>query len=235
MGWFTEVFFYRLIVSCDDYGRMDARPAILRAKLFPLRVEMGLETVRDALAELAAIGCVRLYEVAGRPYLCLPAWAGHQRIRTQRAKYPGPDEAADDVLPQPAADGGAARPESETQSQSQSESISEAEAEGAGVRAELAAAATAIGMPFAKKDAEIADELLRTYSREWVLEAIARAADGPSRTWRYIRGILGGWQATGGMDARGRPTAWPKGAVLAQQYTQRQYAPGELESLAEVF
>ena len=26
-----EIFFYRLIVNCDDYGRMDARPQILRA------------------------------------------------------------------------------------------------------------------------------------------------------------------------------------------------------------
>ena len=26
---FEETFFYRLIVNCDDYGRMDARPAIL--------------------------------------------------------------------------------------------------------------------------------------------------------------------------------------------------------------
>ena len=28
----AEVFFYRLIVRCDDFGRMDARLPILRAK-----------------------------------------------------------------------------------------------------------------------------------------------------------------------------------------------------------
>ena len=37
LSWFEEVFFYRLIVNCDDYGRMDARPAILKARLFPLK------------------------------------------------------------------------------------------------------------------------------------------------------------------------------------------------------
>lgn len=24
LSWFDEVFFYRLIVNCDDYGRLDA-------------------------------------------------------------------------------------------------------------------------------------------------------------------------------------------------------------------
>jgi len=33
-----EVFFYRLLVNCDDYGLMDARLSILRAKLFPLKL-----------------------------------------------------------------------------------------------------------------------------------------------------------------------------------------------------
>ena len=30
----AETFFYRLLVQCDDYGRMDARPAILRARCY---------------------------------------------------------------------------------------------------------------------------------------------------------------------------------------------------------
>ena len=34
---FQETFFYRLIVNCDDYGRMDARAKILAARLFPLK------------------------------------------------------------------------------------------------------------------------------------------------------------------------------------------------------
>ena len=34
---FQEVFFYRLLVNCDDYGRLDARPEVLASKLYPLR------------------------------------------------------------------------------------------------------------------------------------------------------------------------------------------------------
>ena len=30
LNWFEEVLFYRLMVSCDDYGRFDGRIAIIR-------------------------------------------------------------------------------------------------------------------------------------------------------------------------------------------------------------
>lgn len=45
---FAEVFFYRLIVNCDDYGRFDARPKILGSRLFPLR-DVRENQVIDAL------------------------------------------------------------------------------------------------------------------------------------------------------------------------------------------
>lgn len=89
---FQETFFYRLIVSCDDFGRMDARPAILKAKLFPLRDRMTLKDIGDALRALADIGCVTLYEVDGKPYLCLPSWKVHQTIRNKKSKYPAPED-----------------------------------------------------------------------------------------------------------------------------------------------
>ena len=45
---FQETFFYRLIVNCDDYGRMDARPKILASKLFPLK-DIRAAQIEDAL------------------------------------------------------------------------------------------------------------------------------------------------------------------------------------------
>lgn len=230
---FEEVLFYRLIVTCDDYGRMDARTAILRARMFPLRDEVTDDMVDAALARLCALGCVRRYDVDGKPYLCLPSWENHQRVRNQRGKYPPPS----------AADGGDPRPESESLSESESisEGESEAEAEPAAacgapdVRA-VAAAAASLGMPYKRKDARIAEELVTQYGGEWVMEAMDRAAEGPSRTWQYIRGILRRWQAGGGMDARQRPAAKPVPAkqVLAQQYTQRTYTAEQLAQLVEV-
>lgn len=87
---FQEIFFYRLIVNCDDFGMMDARPAILKAKLFPLKEKVTLKDVEGALKALAACKCVELYEVEHRPYLRLPTWGVHQRIRNKKSKYPLP-------------------------------------------------------------------------------------------------------------------------------------------------
>ena len=37
LSWFEEVLFYRLIVVCDDYGRFDGRPAVVKGSCFPLK------------------------------------------------------------------------------------------------------------------------------------------------------------------------------------------------------
>lgn len=89
---FQENFFYRLIVSVDDYGRLDARPAILKARLYPLRERLTQRDVESALKALADAGCVEVYEVGGKPYLRLPTWEVHQRVRNKKSKYPAPDE-----------------------------------------------------------------------------------------------------------------------------------------------
>jgi len=90
LTWFEEVFFYRLIVNCDDYGRMDARPKILKAKCFPLK-DVAEQHLGKALNKLSTAGLVSLYEVDGRPYLQLTTWAIHQQIRAKKSKFPAPD------------------------------------------------------------------------------------------------------------------------------------------------
>ena len=91
LTWFEEVVFYRLIVNCDDYGRMDAREAILRAKLFPLKERISNRDIKNAVVRLADTGCVRLYECDSKPYLYLPNWESHQSIRAKKSRYPAPD------------------------------------------------------------------------------------------------------------------------------------------------
>lgn len=92
LSWFEEVLFYRLIVNCDDYGRYDGRPAIIKNKLFPLKENLTLKAVRDAINKLASAELVTLYEYEGKPYLYLPTWDQHQTIRAKKSKYPEPDE-----------------------------------------------------------------------------------------------------------------------------------------------
>ena len=88
---FEERFWHRLIVNCDDYGRFDARPAILKGRLFPLMEGKTLRNMSDALHKLASVGLVELYEVEGKPFLRVVTWDKYQRIRAKRSKFPEPD------------------------------------------------------------------------------------------------------------------------------------------------
>jgi hypothetical protein len=90
LNWFQEVLFYRLIVSCDDYGRFDGRVSVIKNRLFPLKEDLTLKTVADAIQKLVSAGLVVLYEHDGKPYLYLPSWTAHQNVRAKRSKYPEP-------------------------------------------------------------------------------------------------------------------------------------------------
>ena len=87
---FQENFFYRLIVNADDYGRMDARPKILKSKLYPLK-ETRLTQIEETLRALGSAELVILYEVDGKPFLQITTWDRYQRIRAKFSKYPAPD------------------------------------------------------------------------------------------------------------------------------------------------
>jgi len=86
-----ELFFYRLIVNCDDYGRTDARPLILRAKCFPLRVDRVKEKdVQKWMDSLIINKLIVVYTVEGKQYLQVLTWEKHQQIRAKYSKYPAP-------------------------------------------------------------------------------------------------------------------------------------------------
>ena len=92
LSWFEEAFFYRLIVNCDDYGRFDGRPAVIKSRLFPLKDNVTAKSVEAAIHKLASVELVALYEFEGKPYLHLPTWDKHQQIRAQKSKYPAPED-----------------------------------------------------------------------------------------------------------------------------------------------
>jgi len=92
-----------LITYVDDYGRGDARPAIIRGACFPLRERLSNADLDAALNALAGTGCVELYQVDGRPYLCFPNWQSHQRVRNSRQIFPSPEQGESGSPPRPAA------------------------------------------------------------------------------------------------------------------------------------
>lgn len=129
-----EVFFYRLLVNCDDYGRLDARPSILRAKCFPLRVDSISDArIEQWLAKLVAVGLIRLYGVDGKRYLQVVTWDKHQQVRAKRSKYPAPESGSelvisnDSMCQQTKSSDGICPRESESESRSESEKESRSE------------------------------------------------------------------------------------------------------------
>jgi hypothetical protein len=82
-----EVFFYRLLVVSDDFGRMDARPAILKSRCFPLK-EFKLDKIDGWLRSFVRQRLVTMYMVDEKPYLQILKW--EQRVRS-KGKYPSPD------------------------------------------------------------------------------------------------------------------------------------------------
>ncbi len=84
----AEVFYYRLIVTVDDFGRADARPAMLKAACFPVRDSATSEKCSQWLAELAQAGLVDTYSHDGKPYLQMQRWDNQPRAK--ESKFPAP-------------------------------------------------------------------------------------------------------------------------------------------------
>ena len=97
----AEIFYLRLMCAADAHGLMDARPSILRVRLYGLRLDRMREAdMPRLLAECEKAGLIRLYTVDHKPYLQILRFG--QRLRTN-PKYPAPPPQLDDTPPQPAA------------------------------------------------------------------------------------------------------------------------------------
>lgn len=91
LSWFEQILFIRLIVSADDYGRYDGRPAIIKGSLFPLE-DVTEKAIRAALQTLSTSGMVKLYTIGGRSTLELVNWRKHNVPRAKESKYPAPPD-----------------------------------------------------------------------------------------------------------------------------------------------
>lgn len=87
-----------LLVYVDDYGRGDARAAIIKGHCFPLAERTTAKQIDDAIDALVGLGSVVRYTVNGKPYLYIPTWERYQNVRNQKSKYPAPVAADDGVL-----------------------------------------------------------------------------------------------------------------------------------------
>ncbi len=130
LSWGAEVFFRRLMSVADDYGRYDGRPPILRAQLYPLKLDHVSEAdIEGWVLECEKSEVLMTYVVAGKPYLEIQKFG--QRLRAMRSKWPQPVQAL------PTSEGGVPhsptsadmcqpmRPESETELETGSETKTE--------------------------------------------------------------------------------------------------------------
>ncbi len=95
-----ERLFTRLLLAVDDFGRFDARPAIIRGVCFPLAA-FPLSSIAEWLHGISLAGLIRIYEVEGRYFLQIAKW--REAIRAKVSKYPNPlDDRTCAQLPAPA-------------------------------------------------------------------------------------------------------------------------------------
>lgn len=82
-----EVFFVRLLMAVDDFGRFTADPRLLLARLYPLRIcqttALHVQRLRDACAKHKL--CT-LYVADGREYLQITNWQNVPRAK--HSKFP---------------------------------------------------------------------------------------------------------------------------------------------------
>jgi hypothetical protein len=87
VSWKAQSFYIRLLTLVDDYGRYDARPAVLSAHAFPLTTGGVSTTELSQLAkELSDVGLAIFYTSSDKkPFVQLLNW--HERPRSA-SKFP---------------------------------------------------------------------------------------------------------------------------------------------------
>lgn len=80
----AETLFYRLLVNVDDFGRLDARPVLVKSKCFPLKEEITSKDIERLLAELTRNGLVIVYMRGDKAYLQLSKWDNIPRAKESK-------------------------------------------------------------------------------------------------------------------------------------------------------
>lgn len=247
LSWFEEVFFYRLLVNCDDFGRMDARPKVLAARLFPLK-DIRIDQISAALNELASRALVRIYEVDAKPYIQTVTWESHQQIRNKRGKYPAPDGTfgaydwtcnhlkSNEIIcssnpiqsntnpntnPAPSA-----RVREEVVMPNAFSIPSDLAHARQAAFDRVRAAAEEAGLRTSAACAIQLDELVIEYTEDWVIKALAEYVEYGGKSLAYLRKILVRYKQQGAPGHGSKPEKGQHhgGKVVAEaQYAQREY------------
>ena len=214
-----EVFFYRLMVNCDDFGRMDARPQILLAKCFPLRLhQVSVNDIECYLQALEEQELIILYEVENKPFLQITTWDKHQQKRAKHSKYPPPPSESNHLIsndikcnqqqsnvPEKRESRNENTRNENTRNDNekrQRETENEIEfdvskLESGRCRDLITSFEKEFGRPLSPFEIETLRSWLDDFSDELILHALKEAVLGQNRSFRYIQGILTRWKGEG--------------------------------------
>jgi hypothetical protein len=86
----AETLFYRLLVTVDDFGRFDARPAMIKANCYPIKESITINKCKDLLIELKDSGLILIYQTESKTTLQMCKWDNIPRAK--ESKYPSMDD-----------------------------------------------------------------------------------------------------------------------------------------------
>lgn len=115
---FAELFFTRLIMKADDFGRFYGSPKILKSQLYPLK-DYNLKQVEKWRNEVVNSGVIILYVVDGKEYLEIKDF--NQRLRIMKSKFPEPLTDDGQMTVNCLTDDGLKRRETETEVETETE------------------------------------------------------------------------------------------------------------------
>lgn len=82
----AETLFYRLLVTVDDFGRYDARSAMIKAHCFPIKESVKQKDCSTLLDELCKAGLIVIYLHDGKEFLQMCKWDNVPRAK--ESKFP---------------------------------------------------------------------------------------------------------------------------------------------------
>jgi len=89
----ARLFFIGLWNFADDNGVLEADPLQLKAWIFPVDPDIGIEEIEKFLAELEKLELIKIYEINGTSYIWIKNFSKHQKIdRPRKSNLPLPPE-----------------------------------------------------------------------------------------------------------------------------------------------
>ncbi len=91
---FTRLMWVMLPLGSDSEGRGLDNPAWIKSKIFPLRSDVDIAMIENAMSWFAVRKMIERYQVNGRHYFCIPTFHKYQgkTDREAESQYPAPPE-----------------------------------------------------------------------------------------------------------------------------------------------